>query len=151
MPKSYAQMVEEARAAVTCTSSEDLKARLDAGEDLLLIDVREPQEWVQGTLPGSYTIPRGVLEGQIDGRVPYESRVVLYCGSGARRAPGQGLAAAPGSQTSRTSGWTLSIGVPCISGCASSMCSCTCFINSSWVSVVNSPGQSAPPSRHLSV
>jgi rhodanese-related sulfurtransferase len=86
MPKTYAQMVEEARAAVICTSSEDLKARLDAGEDLLLIDVREPQEWAQGTLPGAYTIPRGVLEGQIDGRVPYESRVVLYCGSGARSA-----------------------------------------------------------------
>ena len=86
MPKSYAQMVEEARAAVVCTGPDDLMARLDAGDDLVVIDVREPQEWAQGTLPGAYTIPRGVLEGQIDGRLSYDSRVVLYCGSGARSA-----------------------------------------------------------------
>src|SRR5918992_1292118 len=86
MPKSYAKMVEEARAAITCTGPGELKARLDAGEDLVLIDVREPQEWDQGTLPGAYTIPRGVLEGHIDGRLPYDSRVVLYCGSGGRSA-----------------------------------------------------------------
>lgn len=86
MPKSYAQLVQEAKAALANISPDELKARLDRGEELLLIDVREPQEWRQGTLPGAQTVARGVLEGQIDGRVPYDASIVLYCGSGARSA-----------------------------------------------------------------
>ncbi len=86
MPKSYAQLVAEAKAEVKPTEPGELKARLDRGEQLLLIDVREPQEWMQGTLPGAHTVARGVLEGQIDGRVPHQENIVLYCGSGARSA-----------------------------------------------------------------
>ncbi len=86
MPKSYAELVQEAKAAIKSIQPDELKARLDRGEELLVIDVREPQEWSQGTLPGAHTVARGVLEGQIDGRVPHDATVVLYCGSGARSA-----------------------------------------------------------------
>lgn len=86
MAKSYAQLVQEAKAAVTCTQPEELKSRLDAGERPVIIDVREPQEWSQGTLPGAHPIPRGILEGQIEQRVPRDVTVVLYCGGGGRSA-----------------------------------------------------------------
>lgn len=84
--KSYQELVGEARAAVTCTTANELKARLDAGEEPILIDVREPEEWPQGIIAGAHTIPRGVLEGQVDRQVPRDSQLVLYCASGGRSA-----------------------------------------------------------------
>jgi len=84
--KSYHQLVDEARSGVTCTEPEQLKARLDAGEEIVLIDVREPSEWRAGTLPGAHPVPRGVLEGQVDARIPRTATIVLYCAAGARSA-----------------------------------------------------------------
>jgi len=43
--KSYEDLVAEANAVVAGVVPVDLKARLDAGEQIVLIDVREPQEW----------------------------------------------------------------------------------------------------------
>jgi rhodanese-related sulfurtransferase len=43
-------------------------------------------EFARGKIPGAYTIPRGVLEMQVDGRLPLDTNVVLYCGGGARSA-----------------------------------------------------------------
>ncbi len=86
MPKSYRDLVAEARAAVTTTTPDQVKSRLDAGEELVVIDVREPDEWQQGTVPGAHTVPRGVLEGQVDAQVPRDATVVLYCGGGGRSA-----------------------------------------------------------------
>src|SRR2546425_5657674 len=86
MTKSYREIVEDARAAVTTTTPDNVKARLDQGEQLVLIDVREPEEWAQGIIPGAHTVPRGVLEGQVDAQIPRETTVVLYCGSGGRSA-----------------------------------------------------------------
>ena len=63
-----------------------LQSRLEGGEQIVLIDVREPDEFARGKIPGAYTIPRGVLEMQVDGRLPREATVVLYCGGGARSA-----------------------------------------------------------------
>jgi sulfur-carrier protein adenylyltransferase/sulfurtransferase len=63
-----------------------LQSRLENGEQIVVIDVREPDEFARGKVPGAYTIPRGVLEGQVDGRLPRESTVVLYCAGGARSA-----------------------------------------------------------------
>ena len=64
----------------------DLQSRLEGGEQIVVIDVREPDEFAKGKIPGAYTIPRGVLEMQVDGRLPLETTVVLYCGGGARSA-----------------------------------------------------------------
>jgi len=86
MPKSYAQLVAEAAALVPAVQPGELKARLDAEEQLVLIDVREPNEWPGGMIAGAYPIPRGVLEGQVDGKLPLEATVVLYCAVGGRSA-----------------------------------------------------------------
>lgn len=86
MGKSYAQLVGEADAVVPGLTAAELKARLDAGEPLVLVDVREPQEWQEGMIPGAHPVPRGVLEMQVDGRVPRDAAVVVYCAAGGRSA-----------------------------------------------------------------
>jgi rhodanese-related sulfurtransferase len=86
MAKSYPQMVAEAAALIPAVRPPELKARLDAGERIVLIDVREPNEWVGGMIPGAHPIPRGVLEPQVDGKLPLDATVVLYCAAGGRSA-----------------------------------------------------------------
>ena len=85
-PKSYQQIVAEALQTVPEVAPADLQSRLSGGEQIVLIDVREPEEFARGKIPGAHTIPRGVLEMQVDGRLPREATVVLYCGVGGRSA-----------------------------------------------------------------
>ena len=84
--KSYQQIVLEALQTVPEVAPADLQSRLSGGEQIVVIDVREPEEFARGKIPGAYTIPRGVLEMQVDGRLPREATVVLYCGVGGRSA-----------------------------------------------------------------
>ncbi len=86
MRKSYGEVVAEAKRDLVLTQPDELKGRLDAGEQVVLIDVREPEEWAQGTIPGAHTVPRGVLEGAVDAQVPRDATVVLYCAAGNRSA-----------------------------------------------------------------
>jgi rhodanese-related sulfurtransferase len=85
-PKSYSQLVAEALRTIPSVTPAALQSRLEAGERIVVIDVREADEFARGKIPGAYTIPRGVLEGQVDGRLPREATVVLYCAAGARSA-----------------------------------------------------------------
>ena len=84
--KSYQQLVDEALQTVPEVAPADLQSRLSGGEQIVVIDVREPEEFARGKIPGAHTIPRGVLEMQVDGRLPREATVVLYCGVGGRSA-----------------------------------------------------------------
>ena len=86
MAKSYADLVREAKERLILTEAEALKARMDTGEEPILIDVREPQEWEGGIIPGAHRLPRGVLEGQIESQIPRDATVILYCGGGGRSA-----------------------------------------------------------------
>ena len=85
-PKSFQQIVLEALQTVPEVAPAALQSRLHNGEQIVVIDVREPDEFARGKIPGAYTIPRGVLEMQLDGRLPVDTPVVLYCGAGARSA-----------------------------------------------------------------
>ena len=68
-------------------SSADLKARLDAGEKVALLDVRQPEEHAAENIPNSLLIPLGELEERIDELDDYkEKELVVYCRSGARSA-----------------------------------------------------------------
>jgi molybdopterin/thiamine biosynthesis adenylyltransferase/rhodanese-related sulfurtransferase len=54
---------------------------------VVVLDVREPDEYEQGALPGAVHIPRGHLESQVEGKVPDHDRpVVVYCAGGTRSA-----------------------------------------------------------------
>ena len=53
----------------------------------LFLDVREADEYAQGALPGAVHLPRGLLELQVEGRVPDRQRkIVVYCAGGTRSA-----------------------------------------------------------------
>lgn len=84
--KTCQQIITEAKAKISEVSAEDVRARLARGEDLVLIDVREQNEWVLGHAKPAQYIGRGVLESQIEARVPRESDVVLMCAGGNRSA-----------------------------------------------------------------
>jgi molybdopterin/thiamine biosynthesis adenylyltransferase/rhodanese-related sulfurtransferase len=80
---------EEAAAAAagsTITATE-LKDMLDRGENIFLVDVREPNEYEIVSIPGATLIPKGeFLSGAALEKLPQDKRVVLHCKSGARSA-----------------------------------------------------------------
>jgi rhodanese-related sulfurtransferase len=83
----FVQLCEQARSRVREISVDELKARLDRGEAVNLIDVREESEWAQGRLPQSTHLGKGVIERDIEARVPDTAApLVLYCGGGYRSA-----------------------------------------------------------------
>jgi rhodanese-related sulfurtransferase len=62
---------------------EELKARLDAGEKPLMIDVREPEEVAYGMIPGAVHLPMGQIPQRL-GEIPREGEVIFICRSGSR-------------------------------------------------------------------
>ncbi len=65
----------------------ELRKLLGASAKVQLIDIREPDEYAQGFIPGALWIPRGHLESKIEDRVPNrEGPIVLYCAAGNRSA-----------------------------------------------------------------
>ena len=68
-------------------SVHDLKAMQDNGEDIFLVDVREPNEYEIVSIPGATLIPKGeFLNGSALERLPQDKKIVLHCKSGVRSA-----------------------------------------------------------------
>lgn len=61
-------------------TADDLKRRMDAGEDFTVIDVRNPQAWAQSdvALPGAVRVPLDEYERYLN-RIPKDRPVVTYC------------------------------------------------------------------------
>ncbi|MGQ0640804.1 MAG: rhodanese-like domain-containing protein [Gemmatimonadaceae bacterium] len=84
--KSYRDLVNEAKGRIREISPND-SITLQAGEQApLFIDIREPNEWNLGHIPGARHIPRGILESNIEAAAPRDRHIVLYCASGNRTA-----------------------------------------------------------------
>ncbi|MFC0547473.1 adenylyltransferase/sulfurtransferase MoeZ [Kutzneria chonburiensis] len=65
----------------------ELKQKIDAGDDFLLVDVREPHEYEIVRIPGSVLIPKDrILSGAAFAELPQDKPLVLHCKSGARSA-----------------------------------------------------------------
>ena len=80
-------MVNEAKKSVKETNVAAVKRRMDAGEKFVLVDVREESEWSQGHLPGAIHLGKGIIERDIEQRVPDTgTKMILYCGGGFRSA-----------------------------------------------------------------
>ena len=79
---------EAAQAVVGSTiTATDLKGMLDRGDNIFLVDVREPNEYEIVSIPGATLIPKGeFLSGAALEKLPQDKRVVLHCKSGARSA-----------------------------------------------------------------
>jgi rhodanese-related sulfurtransferase len=83
----FLALVTDAKKRIKETNVADVKRRLDAGEKFVLIDVREESEWGRGHLPGAIHLAKGVIERDIEQRVPdTAAKLVLYCGGGFRSA-----------------------------------------------------------------
>jgi len=83
--KTLREMLGEARQVVPEEGPEALKARLDRGERLVLIDVRDPDEYRDGYIESAVNISRGFLEFRVGTAVsdPH-TPIVLYCQTGLR-------------------------------------------------------------------
>jgi len=87
MPKSFRELVTEAKSQIREITPEEAEQLRGAGEDVLIIDVREKEDYESGHLPDAVSVPRGLLELNIDDHTTEEDRpIVLYCGGGSRSA-----------------------------------------------------------------
>lgn len=83
----FLNVVEDAKSRIREVTIADVKAKLDRGEKFLLVDVREDNEWARGYLPGALHMGKGIIERDIEQRVPdTKTEMVLYCGGGYRSA-----------------------------------------------------------------
>jgi molybdopterin/thiamine biosynthesis adenylyltransferase/rhodanese-related sulfurtransferase len=87
MAKTYADLLKDVKGAIRQVSLDDLHARIEAGEEITLVDVREKDEWRQGHIPGAVHLPRGFLEMQAEKRLTdKKATLVTYCAGGIRSA-----------------------------------------------------------------
>ncbi len=85
-PKFLA-IAHHAKKNVKETTVLDVKSRLDKGEKLLLIDVREESEFATDHISGAIHLSKGVIERDIELAVPdLATEIILYCGGGFRSA-----------------------------------------------------------------
>jgi rhodanese-related sulfurtransferase len=83
----FLRIVDDAKSRVREVSVDEVKAKLDRGEKFLLVDVREESEFAKDHLPGAIHLGKGVIERDIENRVPDPATpMVLYCGGGFRSA-----------------------------------------------------------------
>jgi molybdopterin/thiamine biosynthesis adenylyltransferase/rhodanese-related sulfurtransferase len=83
---SFRDLLASARASISEISTEEAQSKIDAG-GVVVLDVREPDEFDQGALVNVVHIPRGHLEAQIESRITDKSApVVVYCAGGVRSA-----------------------------------------------------------------
>ena len=83
----FLAIVNDARARVRECGVEDVKRRLDGGETFQLVDVREESEFAASHLPGAIHIGKGVIERDVESKIPdFKADIVLYCGGGYRSA-----------------------------------------------------------------
>jgi adenylyltransferase/sulfurtransferase len=72
----------EALSTIEC-GAQEIKERLDAGEPVTMLDVREPSETAGGVIPGAILIPLGQLRSRWE-EVKNANEIVCYCAAGAR-------------------------------------------------------------------
>jgi rhodanese-related sulfurtransferase len=86
-PPRFLKIVDDAKQRVRETTVDQIKSRLDRGDKFVLVDVREESEWQKDHLPGAIHMSKGVIERDVEQKVPdLNAEMVLYCGGGFRSA-----------------------------------------------------------------
>lgn len=86
-PPRFLKIVDDARSRIKELTVQDVKRKLDSGQQFYLIDVREESEFARGRIPGAEHIGKGVIERDIEQAIPETgAEIVLYCGGGYRSA-----------------------------------------------------------------
>src|SRR5579871_3998146 len=85
--QGFLKLVKDAKSRVKEADFREVKKRLDNRDKLVLVDVREDNEWARGHLPGATHLGKGVIERDVERAFPdKEAPLVLYCGGGYRSA-----------------------------------------------------------------
>jgi rhodanese-related sulfurtransferase len=85
--QAFLDLVSEAKSRVREIDIDQYQKLKSAGEDHILVDVREDSEWTAGHAAGAMHLGKGVIERDIETKVPdREKKLVLYCGGGFRSA-----------------------------------------------------------------
>lgn len=83
---NYRELLAQAKSQITEIDTATAATRIDAG-DVVVLDVREPEEYDQGAILNALHVPRGNLESQIEAKIVDKSiPIVVYCAVGARSA-----------------------------------------------------------------
>ena len=81
---NFRDLLSQAKANITEVDSDTAEGRLGQA---VFLDVREPDEYDQGAIPGAVHIPRGHLESNVEGRIAdHDAELVVYCAGGTRSA-----------------------------------------------------------------
>ena len=86
MLKSGQDLIDEARQQIEEVTPEQVRELQTSNEPVVYLDVREPNEWNLGHLPRAIHLPRGNLEGKVEGLIDRNQKVVVYCARGNRSA-----------------------------------------------------------------
>ena len=87
MPTTYSDLMADVRKSIREVPLAEIKRRLEAKEPMVLLDVREKEEYRAGYIPGALSVPRAFLEMQIEQKIPDKNApVVAYCAGGTRSA-----------------------------------------------------------------
>lgn len=70
-------LIEAARQAVPTISNTDLQSKLAAGDNVVVLDVREQDEWNAGHIPQGTFLARGRIEGKIEEMVPDKTTLMV--------------------------------------------------------------------------
>ena len=83
----FLALVQDAKSRVREIDIEEYRHKAISGEEFLTVDVREESEWVAGHAAGAIHLGKGVIERDIEARIPDKAAaLVLYCGGGYRSA-----------------------------------------------------------------
>ena len=85
--EGFLAIVNDAKGRIQEMDVDGYRALVDEGAELLLIDTREESEWAAGHAAGAVHLSTGIIERDIESKVPQmDQRLVLYCGGGYRSA-----------------------------------------------------------------
>ena len=85
MVRSIEELMAAAREQIPELEPDEVRKLQDEGESVHIIDVRDSEELIMGSIPGSHHASRGTLEMQIGAIVPdIHEQIVLYCAGGVR-------------------------------------------------------------------
>jgi rhodanese-related sulfurtransferase len=83
----FLAIVNDARSRVKECNVEDVRKKIERKDKFHLVDVREESEWNAGHIPGAMHLGKGVIERDIEQKIPDAgAEIVLYCGGGFRSA-----------------------------------------------------------------
>lgn len=84
--KTAEELLRDAKAQIKEYTPAEVMEMQKRGEEITLLDVRDPNEASLGKIPGAVHISRGRLEQNIEAAVPRDANVVVYCANGNRSA-----------------------------------------------------------------